>query len=98
MQDADPKIHYCLKAKNNIFSQLFIAPGPAIQAFNLCGPFIVLDGTFWKNCWDIMLLIVVTLDANHEIYPLAYGVMPSESDNHWSWFLKQFVNAYPSAN
>lgn len=28
MQDADPKIHYYLKAKNSIFSQPFVIHGP----------------------------------------------------------------------
>jgi hypothetical protein len=86
MKDADPEIHYHVSSKDGAFHQLFIAPGPSIKAFNNCCPLISLDGTFWKNQWDITLLIAVILDPNHEILPLAWGVVPSESEDHWGFF------------
>lgn len=28
-------------------------------------------------------------DGNYQIFPLAYGVVDSENDESWEWFMKQ---------
>ncbi|WMV32045.1 hypothetical protein MTR67_025430 [Solanum verrucosum] len=44
-------------------------------------------GTHLYDKYDIKLLIVVTIDANKNVLPLAYALVARESFESWSWFL-----------
>ncbi|GKA33472.1 mutator type transposase, partial [Tanacetum coccineum] len=46
-----------------------------------------LDGAFMKVPYEGQLLIVVSVNANNGIYPVAYGIVESESLDSWLWFL-----------
>ncbi|GJW94287.1 FAR1-related sequence 10 [Tanacetum coccineum] len=46
-----------------------------------------LDGAFMRGQYLGQLLIVVGVDANNGIYPVAYGIVESESSYSWTWFL-----------
>ena len=39
----------------------------------------------------MMLLAAATLDANNEILPLGIALVPSESENAWGFFLRNFA-------
>lgn len=73
-------------------------PGPTQQALRYCRPFIALDGTFRKNGWDVILLLVVTIDGNDEILPLVWAIMSTESGEEWVFFLNHFRAAFPAVN
>jgi hypothetical protein len=98
MVQADPTDYYHVQSQDGSFQQLFIPPGAAIKSFQHCRPFIALDGAFWKNRWDITLLIACIRDGNDEIIPLAWGVVPSESKDGWGFFLSHFLKCYPTIN
>jgi hypothetical protein len=63
-----------------------MALGPTQRALQYCRPFIALDGTIWKNRWDLTLLLAVTIGGNDEILPLAWAIMPTESAEEWNFF------------
>jgi hypothetical protein len=44
-----------------------MTPGSIQQTLQYYHPFIALDGTFWKDQWDLTLFLVVTIDSNDEI-------------------------------
>jgi hypothetical protein len=42
------------------------------------------------------LLAAETLERNNKTLQLARGIVPGESDEHWSWFLEHLGNAFPT--
>lgn len=73
---------------------MLIAPGPTAEAFRYCRRFIDLDGTYWRNRWDLRLLLAVARDGEDEVLPLAWAIAPSESEESWRFFLKHFEAAF----
>eukprot|EP00268_Persea_americana_P034020 TRINITY_DN33661_c0_g1_i1.p1 TRINITY_DN33661_c0_g1~~TRINITY_DN33661_c0_g1_i1.p1 ORF type:complete len:527 (-),score=38.20 TRINITY_DN33661_c0_g1_i1:585-2165(-) len=53
-----------------------------------CRPFIGLDGTFLKGKFKGVLLSVIALDANKQIFPLGIAVVAGETRESWMWFLE----------
>jgi transposase-like protein len=43
----------------------------------------------------MVLVMAATLDRNNEALPLAWGIIPGESEDHWSWFLAHLKTAIP---
>jgi hypothetical protein len=78
------------------FFQLFVAPGETQEAFRWCMPFIAIDGTFWKTHWNLALLLAVAMDGDNQILPLAWGIVPTESADNWTFFISYFRCTFPS--
>ncbi|KAL4037008.1 hypothetical protein IC575_000591 [Cucumis melo] len=75
---------------DRFFKYLFMAIGPCVRGFlNCIRSIIVMDGTFLKNKYRSLLIVVVCLDGNNQIYPLAFGVVDKETDNSIQWFLEK---------
>ncbi|KAH1056073.1 hypothetical protein J1N35_034138 [Gossypium stocksii] len=53
-----------------------------------CRRIIGLDGCFLKGDYGGYLLASVRIDANNDIYPLAYAAVESENQASWLWFLE----------
>jgi transposase-like protein len=45
----------------------------------------------------MQLLIACGIDANDEVLPLAWGLVPIENNKWWTWFLEAFDNAFERA-
>ncbi|GMN47437.1 hypothetical protein TIFTF001_016625 [Ficus carica] len=54
-----------------------------------CRPVIVVDGSALKARFGGMLLAACGHDANGSIFPLAVGIVPSESNESWKWFFEK---------
>ncbi|GMN47892.1 hypothetical protein TIFTF001_017065 [Ficus carica] len=54
-----------------------------------CRPVIVVDGSTLKARFGGMLLAACGHDANGSIFPLAFGIVPSESNESWKWFFEK---------
>ncbi|GMN68128.1 hypothetical protein TIFTF001_037205 [Ficus carica] len=54
-----------------------------------CRPVIVVDGSALKAKFGGMLLTACGHDANGCIFPLAFGIVQSESNESWTWFFKK---------
>lgn len=51
-----------------------------------CRPLIGIDGTHLKGNYGGILLSAVALDANNEIFPLAFAIVSVEDKENWSFF------------
>ncbi|XP_070054086.1 uncharacterized protein [Nicotiana tomentosiformis] len=60
---------------------------PAIDGIVHCRPVISINGTHVYEKYDIKLLIIVVVDANRSIFPLAFGIFANESQETWTLFL-----------
>ncbi|KAK3205632.1 hypothetical protein Dsin_019678 [Dipteronia sinensis] len=57
------------------------------------GPVIAIDGTFLKGPHRGVLFVAVCMDDNDQIFPLAFGVGDSETNEAWEWFLTRLHKA-----
>ncbi|KAL5574033.1 hypothetical protein UlMin_023630 [Ulmus minor] len=53
-----------------------------------CRPIIGLDGCFIKGHHKGQLLAAVGVDANNQMYPIAYAIVESKTRDSWRWFLE----------
>nr|GEY23065.1 FAR1-related sequence 10 [Tanacetum cinerariifolium] len=62
--------------------------GCSKKGFNAGGRELLgLDGAFMRGQYPGQLLTAMGVDANNRIYLVAYGIMESESQHSWTWFL-----------
>ena len=71
------------------FKYLFLAFGVAIRGFCYMRKVVRIDGTFLKGQYRGVLLVVTAQDGNGQCYPLAWGIVDSENEDAWTWFLTQ---------
>lgn len=53
---------------------------------------IGVDGTHLKGNYGGILLSIIALDRNNEIFPLAYAVVSIENEENWSYFFLHLYN------
>ena len=70
-----------------IFKYVFWDFAPSIVRFAYCRPVISIDGTHLYGKYKGKLLIAIAIDANNEIFPLAFAVVDDETEVCWVWFL-----------
>ncbi|XP_031101840.1 uncharacterized protein LOC116005741 [Ipomoea triloba] len=70
------------------FKYAFWAFKPAIDGFKYCLPVLTIDGTHLYGKYKGHLLLAVSMNANKEIYPIAYSIVDAETGDSWTWFLK----------
>jgi len=55
-----------------IFRRAFFSLGPYIESFRYCRPVPCVDGTFFTRKYKGTILTAIGVDANQQIFPLAY--------------------------
>ncbi|XP_070010709.1 uncharacterized protein [Nicotiana sylvestris] len=70
----------------NRFAYLFFAPAASVPGWSYCRPVIAVDATFLKSKYRGVLFVVVSKDANNQIFPLCFGVADSENNEAYIWF------------
>ncbi|XP_033134386.1 uncharacterized protein LOC103841109 [Brassica rapa] len=50
---------------------------------------IVVGGTFLKSKFKGVLLVATAIDENSNLYPIAFGIVDSENEQSWEWFMRQ---------
>ncbi|KAH9616384.1 hypothetical protein KSS87_018423 [Heliosperma pusillum] len=58
-----------------IFGRVFWAFGASIKGFPHCRPIITIDGTHLYGKYKGVLMIVMGVDANDQLYPLAFAIV-----------------------
>jgi transposase-like protein len=47
-----------------------------------------IDGTFFTEKYEGTMLIVIGIDADRQLVPLAFTIMEKENSGSWGWFLR----------
>ena len=48
---------------------------------------IMIHGTFLKGPYKGVLLVATTKDGNSKCYPIVWGIVDSDNEDSWTWFL-----------
>ena len=75
------------------FVMAFLCPGPCARAWSHCPKIIALDGTHGKSSYNGVLLVATALDGAGEIFPIAVGFVPSETNVSWGFFVRHLADA-----
>ncbi|KAL5583295.1 hypothetical protein UlMin_015737 [Ulmus minor] len=59
------------------------------KGFHYMRKVVEIDGTFLKGQYRGVLLVATAQDGNGQCYPLAWGIVDSENEDAWTWFLTQ---------
>ncbi|WVZ87149.1 hypothetical protein U9M48_033836 [Paspalum notatum var. saurae] len=79
--------HHTIEGKIR-FNRLFFAMKPCIDGFlNGCRPYLAIDSTFLTGRFRGQLACAVAVDGHNWMYPVAVGVIDSETNENWSWFM-----------
>jgi len=70
-----------------VFERVFWAFKPCIDGFTHCMPVISIDGTHLYGKYKGTLLVATSVDANFQVFPLAFTLVEGENTSSWSWFL-----------
>ena len=71
------------------FKQLFVAYGCSITRFMVAYRTILfIDACHLIAYYHGVLMSPCGVDANNELYPLAYSFASAENDETWLWFLQ----------
>ena len=76
------------------FKRIFICLAASRNGFlEGCRPVIGLDGCHLKGPYGGVLLAAISLDANLQFFPVAYGIVEIEDSHTWHWFLELLIEA-----
>lgn len=75
------------------FVFFFMSLAAFIEGWQHCRPVIICDGAFLKTKQNETLFTACAMDANEQIFPLAFGVGPNESNATWDYFFSKLKEA-----
>ncbi|CAN0879609.1 hypothetical protein LINGRAHAP2_LOCUS13165 [Linum grandiflorum] len=80
------------------FQRLFVAFNASLAGFlQGCRPLLFLDSISLKSKYQGALLAATAADGNDEVFPVAFAVVDTETDDNWHWFLLQLKTALPTS-
>ena len=95
-KSADPQNRAYLDiGSDNRFNAAFFAPAGLRHAGRHLRGFTAIDGTHTKSRYRMLLLIACGIDANSNVVPLAWALVPIEDEIWWNWFLIYLKASYP---
>ncbi|RLN28084.1 uncharacterized protein C2845_PM05G11130 [Panicum miliaceum] len=72
------------------FNRLFFTMKPCIEGFlKGCRPYLAIDSTFLTGRFRGQLACAISVDGHNWMYPIAVGVMDSEINENWIWFMQR---------
>ena len=63
-----------------------------------CRPYLAIDATFLTGRFKGQLVAACAVDAHSFVFPVAYGVLETESEESWTWFLHNLRRAIAHPN
>lgn len=76
--------------------RLFISFHASINGFEQgCRPLLFIDAISIKAVKQWKILAATSVDAENEVFPVAFAVVENETDDNWNWFLLQLKSALP---
>ena len=88
IERTNPGSRAVLQTSDNKFLRMFVCYGASAMGFQHCRPILGLDGTHLKTKYLGILLTATAIDANGQLFPLAYAAVDAENDTNWLWFLQ----------
>jgi len=80
--------HHTINGKIR-FRRLFVALKPCIEGFiSGCRPYLAIDSTFLTRKYKGQLATACAVDGHSWMYPVVFGVMDSETNENWTWFMQ----------
>ncbi|KAG7564152.1 Zinc finger PMZ-type [Arabidopsis suecica] len=77
------------------FKYLFFALHACVQGYAYMRKVIVIDGTHLRGRYGGCLIAASAQDANFQVFPIAFGIVNSENDETWTWFMTKLTEAIP---
>ncbi|KAK1562202.1 hypothetical protein Q3G72_008025 [Acer saccharum] len=98
LKEVNPGTVTAMKTNDaNQFEYMFIAHAASLHGFRtVIRPVIAIDGTHLKGKFSGILFVAICLDANNQVFPLAYGFGDVEDELSWTWFLNELQKAIGS--
>ena len=54
---------------------------------------ILIDGTHLRGRYGGCLIAANAQDANFQVFPISFGIVNSENDDAWTWFMERLTDA-----
>ena len=54
-------------------------------------PVLMVDIVCYKREYKSIMLVVVSIDANKQVYPMAFGLGDKENDESWMCFMRKLT-------
>ncbi|XP_073153870.1 uncharacterized protein [Henckelia pumila] len=84
-----------LVVDNNRFRYMFLAYDACINGYKFMRKVVAVDGTFLKGKYNGVLLVATTQDGEFHQFPIAWGVVDSETVESWTWFMLKLQELVP---
>ncbi|GJV68622.1 transposase, MuDR, MULE transposase domain protein [Tanacetum coccineum] len=86
--------------EKGVFKMLFIAIGASIRtSLNYLRHLLIIDAAHLKGLYQGTNLVVVGMDGNNQIVPIAFSICKAETGRCWTWWmsvLKECVGDNPN--
>ena len=84
-----------LDSGDNSFQAAAFAPAAMKKGFRWMRKFVALDTCYTRSKFRMMLMIAVGIDANNNVLPLSWALVPTENKYWWTWFCKFLKYCFP---
>jgi hypothetical protein len=94
--DPDNQSALVIDSTDGSFQAAAFAPAAMKKAFRWIRKFVALDACHTRSKFRMMLMIAVGIDANDNILPLSWALVPTENDEWWTWYCKFLKDCFPA--
>jgi hypothetical protein len=95
VKEEDPHADYAISHDNGIFQACAMCSGATRQAAKYIRKFLGFDATHTHSSYPMMLYMMVGIDANGQIIPLMWAIVPTENRRWWTWFCQYAKEWFP---